>query len=197
MNKINVNDVEIDSFSLEDVIHFTNYWHDTPKEFWEERGVTPNILISREEHIERLKKRVLSDSICSVIFKSQRIGVHILSHREEKSALMHSHYWKANYRGLGIGTIAYVKAMEWFFSNAELKKIIFKTPKKNIAANRIKDKLGIKALGEVMYKGPKLKNSVPAFLYEVNEENLQNLRSKLPPILAPYKDHFNIKSGPG
>ncbi|MCP3670231.1 MAG: GNAT family N-acetyltransferase [Gammaproteobacteria bacterium] len=183
LNKTNakIGDIKIDSFRLEDVEPFVKYWHDTSIAFWEERGVSPNITLNRKDHSERLKEKASegTDNMCSVIFKSQRIGVHTLTHRDRHSAIMHAHFWNTEFRGLGIGPISYVKALDWFLANADLEKIIFKTPKKNIAPNRVKEKLDIPILKEVMFEGPFLKYPVPANLSEVSKKDLPALYLKL------------------
>jgi RimJ/RimL family protein N-acetyltransferase len=180
-SKISINDVEIDVFTKEDVPFFASYWCDTPDEFWKERGIELNSSASKEELEKKMTNNILEGSyrICTIKYSGHRIGVHTLTHMEEKSAMMHAHFWDSSFHGRGIATISYVKAMEWFMENNELEMICFHTPKKNKAPNRVKEKLGIPILKEVLFKLPMLKYPVPSWYSEVKYENLPRLKKRL------------------
>lgn len=178
---IKISDVNIDKLKSEDIDPIVSYWYDTPKEFWLQRGVELKFRHSRDEMGEKLKS-LIDEGVtthCVVDFKGHRIGMHTLTHIESERAIMHAHYWDPSFRGQGIGPISYVKAIEWFIDKNNFQSLIFQTPKANSAANRVKEKLGIPVLKEVVFDGPVLVQPVPAWQSEVRKEDLPDLYHRL------------------
>lgn len=83
-----------------------------------------------------------------------------------------------DYRSKGIGYYSYPLSMDFFMKKMNFNKIIFKTPKINIAANKIKTKLNIPCLGDTIFDATVLIKPMEANLYEVDRELLDKLLSQ-------------------
>lgn len=81
-------------------------------------------------------------------------------------------------RGQGIGVFSYLKACDYFIKNLSLQKIIFQTPKINIPALRIKEKIGIPWLGDVIFDASVLIKPLDSNLYEVDRASLNILLNR-------------------
>jgi RimJ/RimL family protein N-acetyltransferase len=85
----------------------------------------------------------------AVLLDGQIIGTHSVSEVvEHQSAVFHAHLWKPELRGQGIATFTYPRAAKIFADRFDLREVLFKTPVGNVAANRIKEKLGLRRAGQ-------------------------------------------------
>lgn len=183
MNKVEPvapSDVCIRDFLPEDILPCVDYWTGNSEEFWRDRGVDKSKLKSRDEFIAAYEHafKQMGDVwfLCTIVYKDIPIGVHALTDLlEGKSGVFHAHIWDKNCRGKGIGMYSYLKAADFFMKKLKLKKIVFKTPKINVAANRIKQKIGIPCLGETTFESPILIKPLEANLYELDRPLLDQL----------------------
>ena len=123
----------------------------TNHEFWKNRNVNLEKLSPKLEtkkiwtttiQRERLEKKPIPS--LAVLYESQAIGFHILTHIEgNKTARFHAHFCNPRFRGLGIALYTYPQVCKIFIHRFELEYIHFKTPINNIAPNRVKEKLKI------------------------------------------------------
>lgn len=115
-----------------------------------------------------------------ITYNDKAIGIHGVTHViDGESAIMHAHIWYPEYRQKGIAYFSYPLAMDFFMIKLDLKKIIFKTPKINIGANKVKQKLQIPYLGDTVFDGPVLLKPLAANLYEVDRVLLKQLLKKI------------------
>ncbi|NCN41827.1 GNAT family N-acetyltransferase [bacterium] len=182
-SKVTAGDVDIRPFLIEDLKPFVKYWTDSPEEFWRERGVDTAKIKPPEElyniYSDLFQQNGGLPKLATILLKGEAVGAHSLTDFvEETSAVFHAHIWSAEHRGLGIGTYSYLKGADFFFKTLKLKKILFKTPKINRGANRLKEKLGIQALGETIFDFPLMISPLEAILYELDQESLKELMVK-------------------
>ncbi|MGY3585666.1 RimJ/RimL family protein N-acetyltransferase [Bradyrhizobium sp. USDA 4341] len=132
-----------------DIERILNYWFGPSSEDLRTTlGIDPKKMPSRRLMREGLALKASQKSVPSTILivrvRDIGIGMHELTHIEPNvSATMHAHIWNAEHRGRGIGAISYIRAMERFFAAHKLQRIMFDTPRKHLASNRLKHAWGI------------------------------------------------------
>jgi RimJ/RimL family protein N-acetyltransferase len=88
------------------------------------------------------------------LYKEKAVGVHLINQIiPNESGVFHAHIWEKELRGQGIATKTYPMACKVFFDSFCFQRIIFKTPINNLGAIRVKEKLGLKILGEEVLIG--------------------------------------------
>ncbi len=183
MTAVRSQEVEIRDFRRKDIPALVQYWTENSAEFWRARGVDPTKLMARDEFIAKYESIFAEvgdvKGVAVIVFRGLSIGVHTLTSLiEGESAIFHAHIWSEEHRGQGIGVFSYLKASEFFMKKLSLKKIVFKTPKLNQAANRIKEKIGIPKLGDIIFDAPILINPLDSNLYEIDINLLSQLKLK-------------------
>ena len=176
-------DVSIRPFARADILPVVDYWTGNSEEFWRQRGVDKAKFKSRDEFIAGYEKSFLEKggipTLVTILLNGEAVGIHGVSDIVQgESAVMHAHIWREEHRHRGIGIYSYLKAAEHFFNAFDLKKIIFKTPKVNQGPNRVKEKIGIPAIGETVFDAPMMMGPVQATLYELDRELLQVLKAR-------------------
>jgi hypothetical protein len=180
---VTAKEVSVRAFQEEDILPLVEYWTGNSEEFWRQRGVDPAKLSSRETFItgyqKAFKEKGGVSTVVTILLQGKAVGVHTLTDLIPKeSAVFHAHIWKEENRHRGVGIYSYLKGSEFFLKNLSLKKILFKTPKLNMAAHRIKEKIGIPPLGDTLFDAPILLSPLPATLYELSLEQIQILKKK-------------------
>lgn len=183
MKFLAANDVIIRPFQIEDVLPLVEYMTDSSEEYWRKRGVDKSKLRSREESIANYLEEFASNGevskIATILLNMKAVGIHNLSELQVgDSAVFHAHIWKPENRRRGICTYSYLKAADYFFDKFRLKKLIYKTPKLNLAPNRLKEKIGIPLVGETIFDWPTLLSPLPANVYELDPKLLEQLKAK-------------------
>ena len=176
-------DILIRAFQKEDIEPLVGYWTGNSEEFWRIRGIDKLKLKSRSDFISVYEKAFREtgevQGLATILYRGQSIGIHSLTDIiEHESAVFHAHIWSEVHRGLGIGVFSYLKAADFFIEKLKLKKIIFKTPKLNLAANRVKEKIGITCIGDTVFESPVLIAPLSANLYELDKVLLEKLKVK-------------------
>jgi len=168
----------------EDIDLFLDYWHHSPLGFLEGMGVDPKKIASPEEMRTHLQAQI--DDIAKngskvgrlliIEYLCEPIGYHNLNEIiAGDSALFHAHIWNPKMRGQGLGTYSYPRASRIYMDRFNLKKVRFISPIQNKGINRIKEKLGLKCLGETVMTAPFLITGTRGYMYELTEEHLKNL----------------------
>lgn len=176
--------VEVREFNNSDIDIYIHYWHNPENKFLDDMGLDRNNLPSqkkmREQLVYTLETNKQSCTLLTILFNGKAVGVHELTDLLlQDSAVMHANIWSSDIRGKGVGSISYMKAMAVYFEKYKLKKILFKTPVSNLAANKLKQKLKIEKIGKCKYYLPVFKAPIDAYLYEVNIKDYDNLVSTL------------------
>jgi RimJ/RimL family protein N-acetyltransferase len=175
--RVSIRDVHFSDTSM-----ILNYWYRSPEGFIEERGVDLKKLpaeetmkLSLEERIQKnsqLEKSKLNAFV--ILFENLPIGFHTLSPVEEgKFGIFHAHICLPEFRKRGVGMSSYPIACKEFIQRFNLEKIVFKTPKQNTGALRVKEKLGIKKTGEEKIGFGIIKDGTDASVFEWTRFEIQ------------------------
>lgn len=115
-----------------------------------------------------------------VFYRGEPVGFHNSTHREPgQTLIMHAHFFRADLRGKGIGTVSYVLAMEKFLTEYGYQEVIFKTPEQNIAAMKIKEKIGLAPIGEEVIDWPQLVQPLPVKVFRVTRSELPLMKNRM------------------
>ena len=182
--KITSEQIAIRNFLPNDFSALADYWTNKSAEYWASLGVDKSKMKSREQFLDFFNETYakLGDvpTVGVIELSGKAIGVHTLTElKEGVSAVMHSHIFEPEFQRKGISFFSYPKAMKHFFNKFKLEKILFKTPKLNVGANKAKQKLGIPILGETTFESPISLGVIPAYLYEVDLELVEKLLQKI------------------
>ena len=178
MNEV-LQDLSLRDFVAADVDFVLDYWYRSPAGFIESLGGDRS-QFPEEEGMRKFlldRNRAEKKPTLMIALRGNPIGMYTINCiLENESALFHAHIWSAKHRGQGIGTATYPWACEIFFGRFNFKKIIFKTPAHNVAANRIKKKVGIREVGKETLRGYSMtKNGTRAIVYEVHRHEIKSL----------------------
>jgi len=161
------------------------YWFHSPEGFIESLGVDPAKMPAEEDMKTGLIKKCqdnqkLPDSKLNavvILYERRPIGLHTLfPMREGESGIFHAHIWDQTMRRKGIAQISYPLACKEFMKRFNLQKILFKTPKQNTGAIRVKEKLGIRYIGEEIVDFSIIKSGTLAQVFEITKEELSEFK---------------------
>lgn len=145
--------VSVRDLSEEDVPYLTQYWFRSPPGYLESIGVDPKKLPSQETFESGLREKLQGPSsrlnALIILFDGRPVGFHTINPLiEGDHGIFHAHIWDKEVRRKGVASVSYPKACQTFFKRFDLKRILFKTPAQNIGAIRVKERLGIRYIGE-------------------------------------------------
>ena len=110
-----------------------------------------------------------------ILHQDRPIGFHTLFPLTEgDSGIFHAHIWDASMRGQGIALQSYLLAGKVFMERFDLKRILYKTPIQNTGAIRVKEKLGIREIGEETIELGIIRAGTKARVFEVTREEIQS-----------------------
>lgn len=115
-------------------------------------------------------------SIKLIEVNNETIGSFLATNITDQSIVLHSMIWKKELRGKGVGTESYRLAMIEYFETYSVTYIDFYTPINNPAANAVKRKLKIPALGEKLYQMPLTGSKEMTNHYRVSRDEAKMLR---------------------
>jgi RimJ/RimL family protein N-acetyltransferase len=181
--QLNVNPVlvSVRDFEIGDIPYVLDYWFHSPPGFIESIGADPEKLPGELEMEEHLTKRIqhnqkLSESklnALTILYDGVPIGFHTLVPLVEGvEGIFHAHIWNSAMRGKGIGVYSYVRALRTFMERFRLQKVIFKTPIQNTGAIRVKEKLGIRCIGEESIGFDIIREGTLGKVYELTRDEL-------------------------
>src|SRR5690349_15818628 len=131
MERLEIDDIRVTDFAAADIPGFLDYWYRSPRGHLMAMGVSPEELPREKRMREMLEinieenrsSPVSKQAILSIKLRDRTIGVHELTHIvSSTSGIMHAHIWDGAHRGMGIGLVSYVKAMQIFFERFGLKE---------------------------------------------------------------------------
>jgi RimJ/RimL family protein N-acetyltransferase len=188
-DRISTSDITVADLDTPAVERILSYWYESSAEYLQSIGVAPERLPSRRKMREllelKVERREAAPTILVVQLRGEGIGVHELTHVQPGvSAVMHAHIWSAEHRGRGIGVVSYVKAMERFFATHGFERILFETPSANVAANRIKEALGIPPSDSGTLFLPIMTRPVETTRYAVDRASLGAIVERLEQLWA-------------
>jgi RimJ/RimL family protein N-acetyltransferase len=171
-----------------DVKYILDYWYRSPPGFVEARGVDLAKLPLEVDMRKSLEDRITANQSLSIskmvalvfTYGGEAIGFHTMFPLTEgDSGVFHAHIWKPEMRGRGIGMHTYPRACRIYFDRFQLKRILFKTPVQNTSAIRVKEKLGIRTIGEELIGFGIVKDGTRARVFELMPDEL--LQLAIPP----------------
>ncbi len=180
-NKIDPQLISIRDIAEEDIHFLLDYWFRSPPGFIESLGVDfakmPQEVDMANGLKEKCREKLENASIklraLMIIYDTQPIGFHTINPLVNgEFGIFHAHIWQPEMRHRGVATHTYPKACQIFFQRFNLKRIVFKTPVQNIAAIRVKEKLGIRYLGEDVIDFNVIKDGTLAKVYELTRGEL-------------------------
>lgn len=140
-----------------DVPFVSQYWYHSPPGFIESLGVDLAKMGSEVDWVRGITQRIRSNSSLpvskfsglAILYDGKPIGIHSMNMIEEgDSGVFHAHIISPEFRRRGIGMFSYPLACKLFIERFGLKRVLFKTPAQNAGAIRVKEKLGIRCIGE-------------------------------------------------
>ena len=163
-----------------------DYWFRSPPGFIYSLGVDPQKMPTESELTNTLKKKFLENqdlkvsklNALAICYQDRAIGVHTLNPLIEGDyGIFHAHIWPPEMRRRGIGMISYPLACNIFIGRFNLKRILFKTPVQNTGSIRVKEKLGIRLIGEELIDYNIIRAGTPAKVFELLKAEAAALRA--------------------
>lgn len=176
-----VTDIAVSDLEQEDIESILNYWFGSSSLELRtmmaiDQKKMPSRRLMREGLAFKAGQKNVAPTILIIKVRDISIGVHELTHIEPNvSAIMHAHIWSADHRGRGIGTVSYLRAMERFFEAHALQRIIFDTPSKHLASNRLKHAWGISPCSTGTFVIPTMSEPLETIRYQVERSDLAQI----------------------
>ncbi len=170
-----VDRVSLRDLREEDIPHLRRYWFDSPPEYLEAMGVDPKKLPPQEKFeiglLEKCRGPSSKLNALIILFDDHPVGFHTINPLvEDDYGIFHAHIWDSQFRRKGIASISYPKACWIFFRRFGLKRILFKTPTQNTGSIRVKEKLGIRYIGDETVGFGIVKDGTLAKVFELTRE---------------------------
>jgi len=175
--------VSIRDLSEEDIPSVLNYWFHSPPGFIESMGVDLDKMPKESEMEQSIRAKLIENAsqpvsklnVVVIVYNKLPVGFHTINPLTEgESGIFHAHIWDPNYRKRGIALYSYPKACRIFMSRFNLSRILFKTPVQNIGAIRVKEKLGIRYIGEEIIGFGIIKEGTKAKVFELTRDEIEN-----------------------
>lgn len=171
--------VKIRLMKESDIQGILNYWYRSPHVFLEGMGVDLSRLPTEKDMEASLRRNLRGDAEKVTLLIIERggkaIGAHVLNQFDgTKSAVFHAHIWDPGHRRQGIATQSYPLAIRDFFRMHGLEKIVFKTPAQNTGALKVKERLGLKQVGQEISQYGLLQTGTVLCVYEITPLQLES-----------------------
>jgi len=172
--------VAVRDLTLSDLPFILGYWFRSPPGFIEAMGVDPVKMPKESEMRAALEDKVRQTppaklNALVIAYDNKPVGFHTLHPLVEGDhAIFHAHIWDADFRRRGLGQHSYAKACRIFMDRFSLNRIIFKTPKQNTGAIRVKEKLGIRCIGEERIGFGIIRENTPAKVFELTRAEVES-----------------------
>lgn len=178
----NVLKVSVRDLQKSDIPFILKYWFHSPVGFIQSIGIDPEMLPSEDEMKEFLEEKCLENqkaaisqiNSLTILVDDQPIGFHTINPLTvDEEGIFHAHIWDESFRRKGVATKSYLLACSTFMERFNLERIIFKTPKQNIAAIKVKEKLGFRYAGEEVVSFGIIKDNTAVKVYEVEKSEVE------------------------
>lgn len=183
-NRIDPQDLLLRDLSESDIPLVLDYWFRSSPGFIESMGVDLKKLPKEQEMALNLTEKCRENAklptsklnALIISYQGQPIGVHTLfPFTEGDFGIFHAHIWKPEMRQQGLAKFTYPRACLEFINRFNLNRILFKTPVQNIGAIKVKEKLGIRSIGEEVIGFSIIKEGTNAKVFELTRNEAEKL----------------------
>lgn len=156
-SRVDPRSVLVRDLSEADIPLVLDYWFRPPQGFIESLGADPTKLPAEAQFAETLRQRVRTNeaqvdsklSSLAIVHDGEFVGFHNLNPLTEGDfGIFHAHISRPEFRRRGVAECSYPLACRIYLQRFDLRRILFKTPLQNVGAIRVKEKLGIRCIGE-------------------------------------------------
>jgi RimJ/RimL family protein N-acetyltransferase len=177
--RVDPRSVSVRDLSEADIPFVLDYWFRSPPGFIASLGADPTKLPAEAQFADSLRQRVLMNAglersrlaSLAILHEGQFVGFHNLNPLVEgEFGVFHAHISRPEFRRRGVAECSYPQACRVFLQRFDLKRILFKTPAQNVGAIRVKEKLGIRFIGEELVDFGIIRNGTLAKVYELTRE---------------------------
>jgi RimJ/RimL family protein N-acetyltransferase len=177
--RVQCRSISVRDLSEGDIPSVLDYWFRSPPGFIESLGADPTKLPPEAQFGDSLRKRVRSNNeqahsklnSLAILHEGEFVGFHNLNPLKEGDfGVFHAHIARPEFRRRGVCECSYPLACRVFLQRFDLKRILFKTPAQNVGAIRVKEKLGIRCLGEEVVDFGIIRPGTLAKVYELTRE---------------------------
>jgi len=177
--KVDPRSVSVRDLSEADIQFVLDYWFRSPTGFIESLGADPTKLPAEAQFGDSLRQRVRTNAglggsrltSLAILHEEQFVGFHNLNPLVEGDfGVFHAHISRPEFRRRGVAECSYPQACRVFLQRFDLKRILFKTPARNVGAIRVKEKLGIRFIGEELVDFGIIRPGTLAKVYELTRE---------------------------
>ncbi len=176
--------ISLRDLSEQDAPLLRDYWFRSPEGFIESLGVDFSKMPSEAEFerglINKCRENASRPSsklnALIILYDEKPVGFHTMTPVVEGDyGIFHAHVWDTQLRGRSLGVHTYPKACRIFLDRFDLKRILFKTPKQNLGAIRVKEKLGIPLIGEEVINFGIYREGTLSQVYELTRPHADRL----------------------
>lgn len=187
-------DVVLRDFENKDIPALLNYIYRSPAGFIASIGVDETKLPPEAEDLKSLEETICASKqpgspgprILAIEVGGRTIGYHSVADMVPGAwGTFHASFWDGQFRGLGVGCLTYPRACAVFMERFRLFKILFKTPIQNVAALRVKEKLGIRCIGSEELSGGFTLEGTRVKVFELCQEELPSVLSRATQLFLP------------
>jgi RimJ/RimL family protein N-acetyltransferase len=177
--KVDCRSVSVRDLTEADIPLVLDYWFRSPPGFIESLGADPMKLPAEAQFAESLRQRLRTNAgrvrskltSLAILHEGRFVGFHNLNPLVEGDfGIFHAHVSRPEFRRRGVAACSYPQACRVFLLRFDLKRILFKTPAQNVGAIRVKEKLGIRFIGEERVELGIIRSGTLARVYELTRE---------------------------
>lgn len=177
--RVDPQSISVRDLSEADIPLVLDYWFRSPPGFIESLGADLGKFPAEAQFAESLRQRVRANegrkdsklSSLAILHDGRFIGFHNLNELQEgDSGVFHAHISHPDFRRRGVAECSYPQACRVFLQRFNLKRILFKTPLQNAGAIRVKEKLGIRYVGEEVVDFGVMRAGTVAKVYELTRQ---------------------------
>lgn len=178
-SRVDPRSVLVRDLSEADIPFVLDYWFHSPPGFIESLGADLTKLPAEAQFADSLRQRIRTNetlvssklSSLAILHDGDFVGFHNLNPLTEGDfGVFHAHISRPEFRRRGIAECSYPQACRVYLQRFDLRRILFKTPTQNVGAIRVKEKLGIRYIGEEVVGFGVIRSGTLAKVYELTRE---------------------------